>query len=208
MAFFDKLLQHAETLKQFAKIQKDIREHPCPHLVKAILNAAHRAAESLRPIAGMDGTAIKKEDFLRYEMLFSELLYFYMHITLRLAHGQGFTFSDIEKLQNEVFPHIIEGTVEGPVGHWPEEMKEKIKREHCENVNSAEFQYAHCKGVYPTNDPCAMGNSVYATLARNIEQRLGKDHDLFLSLTIIKTVSEKMCELEFSKLITAMRNVL
>jgi hypothetical protein len=78
MAFFHKLLQHAETLKQFAKVQKDVREHPCPHLVKAILNAAHRAAESLRPIAGIDGPEISKEDFLRCEVLFSEFLYFYM----------------------------------------------------------------------------------------------------------------------------------
>jgi hypothetical protein len=207
MAFFHKLLQHAETLKQFAKIQKDIREHPCPHLVKAILSAAHRAAESLRPIAGIDGPEISKEGFLRYEVLFSEFLYFYMHVTLRLARGQGFAFSEIEKLQNEVIPNIIEGTI-GPVRHWPEEMKEKIKKEQYENVNSAEFQYAHCDGVYPTNDPFAMGNSVYATLARNIEQRLGKDHDPFLSLTIIKTASEKMGELEFPKLITAIRTAL
>jgi len=78
----------------------------------------------------MEGTEIKKEDFSRYEMLFSELLYFYMLITLRLAHGQHFSEHEIDKLQENLFPPIIEGTVEGPMGHWPEEEKAAIKAEH------------------------------------------------------------------------------
>jgi hypothetical protein len=64
------------------------RKDPIRALAKAIFTATHRATEKLRPLGGMEGTEIKKEDFPRYEMLFSELLYFYMHITLRLAHGQ------------------------------------------------------------------------------------------------------------------------
>src|ERR1700693_913711 len=100
-----------------------------------------------------------------------------MHITLRLAQGKGFSESQISELQHTVFPALIEGTVEGPLGNWPEEAKAEIKSEHYENVNSAEFEYGSCKGVYPTDDPLAFGDSVYATLARNIERQLGRNHN-------------------------------
>jgi hypothetical protein len=193
MGFFEKIfLRHK-------------REDPLPALMKAIFNATHGAAEKLRPLGGMEGTEIKKEDFLRYEWLHSELLYFYMHITLRLAHGQHFSEPEIKRLQQNLFPVIIEGNVEGPMGHWPEEEKAVIKAQHYENLDSAEFQYASCKGVYPTDDPLAMGNSVYATLARNIEKHLGLAHNPELSLQIILEVSEQLRSQPFPKLIAAAR---
>jgi hypothetical protein len=131
-----------------------------------------------------------------------------MHITLRLAHGQHFSGPEIEKLQENLYPPIVEGTVEGPMGHWPEDQKDKIKAEHYQNITSAEFEYASCREIYPTNDPVAMGNSVYATLARNIEKRLGHSHNPELSLSIIFEVSEQLRALEFPKLISAARKAL
>jgi hypothetical protein len=91
---------------------------------------------------------------------------------------------------------------------WPEEYKGKIKAEHYENLDSAQFEYASCKGIYPTEDPFAMGNSVYATLARNIEKRLGQSHEPELSHLIIFEVSEQPRALEFPKLIAAARKAL
>ena len=98
-------------------------------------------------------------------------------MTLRLAHGQRFSEPEITKLQYAVFPILVEGAVEGPVGHWPEEIKAKLKARHYENMQSAEIQYASCKEILPTDDQFVMGDTVYATLARNIETRLGKSHD-------------------------------
>ena len=122
--------------------------------------------------------------------------------------GQGFSEPEITALQHEVFPPIIEGMVEGPTGHWPEEAKAKIKSEHYENVNSAEFEYASCKEVYPTNDPLALGDSVYATFARNIEKQLGKAHNPELSFQIIMQASEQLCAQPFPKLLRSIRKTL
>jgi hypothetical protein len=191
MGFFEKLFHK--------------KEDPISALNKAIFTAAHRAAEKLRPFGGFYGTEIKQEDFPRYEAFYSELLYFYMLMTLRLAHGQRFSQHEIKKLQGNLFPPIIEGTVEGPIGHWPEELKTAIKDEHYKSINSAGLEYASCKGVYPTDDPLAMGNSVYATLARKIEDRLGRSHDMKLAHTIIFVVSEQLPALEFPKRIAAAR---
>ena len=181
------------------------REDPLSALAKAIFTATHRVTEKLRPLGGIEGREIKKEDFLRYEMLHSELLYFYMHMTLRLAHGQHFSEPEIKKLQQNLFPPIIEGIVEAPMGHWPEEKKAAIKAEHYENLDSAESEYASCKGIYPTDDPLAMGNSVYAALARNIEKQLGLPHNPELSLTIILEVSGQLRSQPFPKLIANAR---
>jgi hypothetical protein len=191
--------------KLFRQKDDSLSKEPFSALSKAIFTAAHRVTKKLLPSDWMEGTEIKKEDFSRYDMLFSELLYFYMLITLRLAHGQHFSEHEIDKLQENLFPTIIEGTVEGPMGHWPEEEKAAIKAEHYQNINSAGFEYASCKGIYPTDDPLATGNSVYATLARKIEKRLGKSHDPQLSFIIISEVSEQLRTLGFPKLITGVR---
>jgi hypothetical protein len=177
-------------------------------LIEAILTASHRATEKLRPLGGKEGAELKQEDLLRYEMLHSELLYYYMHITLRLAHGQHFSEREIEKLRGNLFPPIIEGIVEGPFRHVPEEYKAKMKAEHYENLDSAEFEYASCKAIYPTDDPAALGNSVYATLARNIEKQLGRPHNPSLSLRIILEVSEQSRAQPFPKLLAAIHKVI
>jgi len=175
------------------------------------LAAADRATQKLGPLEpvwiGLDAMEgeIKPEDFPCYEELLSELLYFYMHITLRLAHGQHFSEPEIKKLQHAVFPILVEAAVEGPIGHWSEETKAKLKAEHYENIQSAEIEYASCKGILPTDDQFVMGDTVYATLARNIETRLEKSHDWELSHLIISEVREQICAEEFPKLIAAAR---
>jgi hypothetical protein len=184
---------------------------PISALCRAIMTAAHRSSKKLMALGGIELNnegELKKEDWPRYEMLLSELLYFYMHITLRLAHGQRFSEPEITKLQHEVFPPIIEGMVEGPMGHWPEDAKAKIKAEHYQNANSAELEYASCKEVYPTGDPLAVGNSVYATLARNVEKQLGRPHDPTLSLTIVLEASEQLRGKSFPKLLKAAHEVI
>jgi hypothetical protein len=186
-------------------------DDPISAIIKAIHTATHRATKNLMGFGGIvlskEGD-LKKEDVPRYEMLLSELLYFYMHITLRLAHGQRFSEPEITKLQHEAFPPMIEGMVEGPYGHWPEGAKAKIKAEHYQNANSAELEFASCKEVYPTGDPLAVGNSVYATLARNVEKQLGRPHDPTLSLTIVLEASEQLRGQSFPELLKAAHKVI
>jgi hypothetical protein len=93
MGFFDKF---------FARHKHDAPgKEPLAALTSAVLTATHRATEELRVPGGIE---LKEGDWLRYETLFSELLYFYMHITLRLAHGGGFT-------EPEKAPACSKGTV-------------------------------------------------------------------------------------------------
>jgi hypothetical protein len=65
MGFLEKLFRHKDD---------SLSKEPISALSKAIFTATHRATEKLRPSGGMEGTELKKEDFPRYEMLFSELL--------------------------------------------------------------------------------------------------------------------------------------
>jgi hypothetical protein len=182
-----------------------------PSLDKAIMTAADRSALKLMHFGGIELDKkgnFKEEDLPRYFGLFDELVYFYMHMTLRIAHGQGFSQTEISKLQQEVFTVIIWTMVEAPFGHWLEEVKAKIKADHYQNMNSAEFEYGSCKEIYPTDDPLTMGNSVYATLARNIEERLGKSHNPEISFQIILEVSEQLCAQPFPKLLASVRESL
>ena len=91
-------------------------DRPIFALFKAIHTSTHRAAKKLMGFGGIELDKkgnLKEEDAPRYESLYSELLYFYMHMTLRLAHEQRFREPEITKLQHQVFPPIIEGMVEG-----------------------------------------------------------------------------------------------
>jgi hypothetical protein len=193
------------------EVRQKVTNSPTSALGVAIFTATGRAAKNLMGLGGIELDQkgdLKEEDWPRYDMLHSEILYFYMHMTLRLAHGQGFTEPEITALQHEVFPLIIEAKGEGPISHWPEEVKAKIKSEHYENVNSAEFEYASCKEIYPTTDPLSLGNSVYAKFARNIERQLGQSHNPEISLQIIMQASEQLCAQPFPKLLRSIRKTL
>jgi hypothetical protein len=183
--------------------------HPISALITALINAAHRSAKKLIQFGDVEvfneEGGLKKEHLPRYEMLFSEILYFYMHLMLRLAHGQGFSEPEITTLQNRFFPPIIEGVVEGAMGHWPEEAKAKIKAEHYQNMDSAEFEYGSCKEVYPIDDGRAEGKSAYATFARNIEKQLGRSHSPNLSLRIIWEASKQLRAQRLPKLLASVR---
>ena len=104
---------------------------PFSELGTAIMTAAHRAAGRLMGYGGIKTDPhgnLKEEDMPRYEMLYSELLYFYVHITLRLAHGQHFREAEITKLQQRIVPPIIEGTVEGPMVIGPRTRSRKSSK--------------------------------------------------------------------------------
>jgi len=68
----------------------------------------------------------EKERQEKWIYVLFEFIYFFMHMTNRIAFGKLGNERRI-KLQNELAPLIIDPTIKSLFGHWPKKLKEGIK---------------------------------------------------------------------------------
>ncbi len=159
------LLNCAPSLFFYFEVAKP-RGHPIFRLAGAIITSACSCAEALRPFMSFQ---TEKENRNNWFYVVFEFLYFFMHLTNRCAHG--ILGPDKAALQEWVGPPIVHSVIEGFFGHWPDDLKEGIQAEFYEKLNESELEYAECRGLIPEDRPLT-GNSLLATLARNVAELL------------------------------------
>jgi hypothetical protein len=96
-----------------------------------------------------------------------EFLYFFLHLVNRRLytdHGEAIG----KRWQSEVGPRLIVDFLESTIGHWPKEMKDRIRGEMYDKVNDSEREFSVCRGLYPEDKKIFTGNTLFSTLARHI----------------------------------------
>ena len=104
--------------------------------------SAQPVTEDLKKKLGADS----KEFNLKFMPVLFEFLYFYLHIANRSAFAQ-LGPEKSQKLSHEMVRLSIETTVETQMSHWPENLREGIKKDSFHNYNVAEANYAMCKDI-------------------------------------------------------------
>lgn len=138
----------------------------------AIVRASQTCSEAIRPlINGPEGK--EKQEAEMY--VFYEFIYFFMHLAMRSAFSQ-LTEQQIEGLQGYLGPLISSTAVDSFFGHWPEDLKEKIRSGFFAKLNDAEVEYSTCKELLCEESPLT-GNSLLSRLARNIGELSGNSSD-------------------------------
>ncbi len=104
--------------------------------------SAQPITEDLKKKLGEDS-----EEFeLKFMPVLFEFLYFYLHLANRSAFTQ-LGGEKSQKLSHEMIRISIELTIEAQMGHWPENLREGIKKDSFHNYNVAESNYAMCKDI-------------------------------------------------------------
>jgi hypothetical protein len=114
-----------------------------------------------------------EKDRLNREYLVNcEFFYFFLHLANRRFYtDHGETIG--QRWQSELAPTCVTAFLESVIGHWPQEMKEQIHSELYGKLNDAERDYTPCRGLYPEGKKIFTGNTLFATVARNVAELAG-----------------------------------
>ena len=108
--------------------------------------------------------------------VFYELLCFFLHLMNRQAF-KTLGPERREKLQEEVGSVIVPTAIDTFCGHWPDELRLRLRRSFYEKLNDAEVEYASCKLLFPKKEPYDE-ISACSRLAINILGSAGYDADV------------------------------
>ncbi len=133
-------------------------------------------------------------------LVFYELFYFFIHVTIRTAVAQGLTETQISKLQDFLGPSLSQTAVDTFLRHWPLELKERIAREFFEKLNDAEADYAQCRAFMLKDKPLAK-DSLIGKLSQNVAQLWGSPYNLAVIMAVTMSAVKAFRSMPLDKLI-------
>jgi hypothetical protein len=208
MKIFNKILGYKDKYnlkKKLVEIEIQIDHTYKP--VKDICLSIIQAAENCKLILKTDLNFENKKDKDLAEMLvFYEYLYFFMHLTLKLAVGK-FTETQMKKLREYMGPLIVGTAIDSYTKQWPEDLKEGIKREFYDKLNKAELEYSECKVILDRDKPFS-DNALFTKLAKNITELTGHNNNPVKIVEIILTSIEEYAKMDLNKLVDEAANAL
>ena len=149
-------------------------------LSNVIFKTSIECAEALKNYLN-DSTEKERQEKWIYVLF--EFIYFFMHMTNRIAFGNLGDERRI-KLQNELAPIIIDPTIESFFGHWPKKLKEGIESDFYMKLNDAEIEYSDCKQLLPKDNPFS-DKALFSKLAKNVAELSGHSHNQEMLIQII-----------------------
>jgi hypothetical protein len=144
----------------------------------------------------------EKERQERWIYILFEFIYFFMHMTNRIAFGKLGNEGRI-KLQDELAPLIIGPTIESLFGHWPRKLKQGIKNDFYEKLNDAEIEYSGCNELLSKDHPFTSDKALFSKLARNVAELSGHSNNPAMLLQIITVSVDAWKNMKLEELVVA-----
>jgi hypothetical protein len=180
-------------------------------LVKAVGAAALRCAEAIRGDIAERFAADSEKIATKSLEACHEFLAFFMHHVnrtgVRLLGSKRYA-----DLQGLIGPIVVHSFVDGLVGHWPADMRQRIESETFEHLNMRELRYSSCTELFLDiqQDPffnadqtLAEPRGVINALAVNIARQVFEEYfDLPLYLTIVDAVVQELTAHDWQALVT------
>jgi hypothetical protein len=169
MGIFSRLFpsREARLVKEiFSKVHQE--QQPINNLASAIRSAAISCGEVMKPHVHFDSEDKNTEQWI---YVIFEFMYFFMHVTDRAAYAQ-FGHERRKKLMNELGQLTIDPAIETFFGHWPDDLKAKMRDEFYQKMNDAQREYSTCQELISNDNPIG-GNALFSKLARNVLELCG-----------------------------------
>jgi hypothetical protein len=113
------------------------------NLSKKVFENSLLCAESLKKNLEEKYGKDSKEFHSKYIMVLFEFMYFFLHLTNRSAFKQ-LGQQKRSKLLEELGPLVVHATTETLFGHWPQNLKDGIKKDFYKSLDNSEMEYAGC----------------------------------------------------------------
>jgi len=189
MPFFDKRPDIARDAEQtLHRADREVREvyGPPGQLTTSIVNGAHDVWSELADVFQYptDGSPSEPQMYLLFE-----LIYFFAHMTLRLAVASQYSKRQIGTLQAFMGPLLASTVVDTFFAHWPEEWKKGLRGNFFDKLNDAEQEYATCRKLVSEQDPLSP-DTLFGRVARNSCALWERDQDID-ALTAVLSVATR-----------------
>jgi hypothetical protein len=184
------------------------------NLSKKVFENSLLCAESLRKDLEEKYGKGSKEFHSKYTMVLFEFMYFFLHLTNRSAFKQ-LGQEKRNKLLEELGPVVADAATETLFGHWPQNLKDGIKRDFYDSLDNSEMEYASCKQLLvkleddtPILEKIASGKkskSMVGQLVDNLSQIITGDinTNAFFTLQIWDVVIDILKKKEIDPLVLA-----
>jgi len=208
MKIFKKILGYKDKYslrKKLVEIEKQVDNTYKP--VRDICLSIVQAAENCKLVLKTDlNFEDKKEKDLAEMLVFYEYLYFFIHLTLRLALGK-FTETQMKKMREYMGPVIVGTAIDSYTKHWPEDLKEGMKNEFYDKLNQAELEYSMCKVILDRDKPFS-DNALFTKLAKNITELTGYNNNPVKIVEKILMSMEEYAKMDLNKLVDEAAQIL
>ena len=185
------------------KIKIDKEYKPLGDICMAIIKASNNCLETIKKF--IEGTNYKEKQELEI-YLFYEFIYFFMHLTNRIAFSE-MNSQQIIRLQKYIGPIITETAVNSFFNHWPEDYKSKMISEFYVNINKAEFEYSESKELL-SKEKQFTSNSLFSILARNINDLLKNSINPAIMTAVLIITTKEFSEMKLTELIQVASKVI
>jgi len=194
-----------ELKQKISATQKEVeREYkPVGDIGLAIIKASHHCFETIKPFINAPNDKEKQQSEI---LLFYEFIYFFMHMTNRLAFSKIST-KQIQKLQEFIGPIIAETAINTFFNHWPDDYKSRMNSEFYEKVNITELEYSKSKELFSKDKPFT-SDSLFSMLARNVAELTGSSMNPATMTAILSVATNEFSEMKLAELIQSASKVL
>lgn len=135
---------------------------PLGELAQGVIKASWESYQGLRGILSFVEPPSMKQVFTFYEYFF-----FFLHMVFRIAHQQGFSEGQMQRLQAYLGPVLTGTAIDTFFKHWPDSKKTAMRNEMFENLNRAEGEYAACSVMFVKGNPWETESS-FGRVALNV----------------------------------------
>jgi hypothetical protein len=146
------------------------------HLSNTIYEFSAMCADSLKSELEDKFGKDSKEFHSKYVEILCEHMYFIIHLTNRSAFSQ-LGEQKLNKLQERLYPLVVNTTIETLYPHWPNNIKNGIRNDLYGNINSAELEYSKCKRLLPEKGE-TLKDSLFWELGKNIARLSGHEFNI------------------------------
>jgi hypothetical protein len=113
-------------------------------LSKKVFQKSLSGAQALKPDLENKFGKDTKEFQSKYFPVLFEFMYFFLHVTDRLAFNQ-LGPERRNQLIDSLVPPTIDATIETYFDHWPQKSKDSIRKDFYSNLNTSQTEYGSCK---------------------------------------------------------------
>jgi len=111
-------------------------------------------------------------------------------------------------LLEDLGPLVIQPTINAIFGHWPDDLKDRIKNECYENLAKSEYEYGTCKQIWNDEGVDNRNDIVLHCFSKNVTRMMGNENNLGLILGVQQTLVHGLENLQFNALLKKACDVL
>jgi len=164
------------------------------------LGIVRAAWDSYQDLAKVLELSVGGQPTKQQMLLFYELLYFFIHVTIRTAVGHGLTEAQISKIQDYLGPQLSRTAVDTFCRHWPIELKKRIAHEFFAKLNDAEVEYSKCRALM-LKDESFENDSLFGKLSHNVAQLWGSPSNPVVIMAAKTSATKAFTSMPLDKLI-------